>query len=113
MKSHTVWPASTANADARTREKILEIITKLENADTQLPADEAKGIVRRSFFLDVPDFDFVKDIPCEYLHAVCLGVVKRLLELTFTVGEQRPRITKRKLSNPANFNKLMSVIKVP
>lgn len=49
----------------------------------------------------------------EYLHSVCIGVVKRLVELTFSVGDVRPRITKRKLSNPETFNKLMSLILTP
>ena len=57
--------------------------------------------------LDVPNFDIVHDSPGEYLHSVCLGVVKKLVELTFSVGEIRPRKTKRKLSKPATFNLLM------
>ena len=112
-KSQTAWPANTANAEPRSREKILEILTKIETSDTILPAEETKGIIRRSLFLDIPGFNFVRDIPVDYLHAVCLGVVKRLLELTFTVGDNRPRITKRKLSNPADYNKQMGSIKVP
>ena len=70
-KSQTVWPASTSRGEPRTRQKILDILQRMAESDTILPADVTKGIVRRSFFLDLPDFDFVKDIPCDYLHAIC------------------------------------------
>ena len=46
------------------------------------------------------------------MHLVCLGVVKRLTELTFNVGTNRERITKRKLSSTKQFNELMSKTKV-
>ena len=36
-----------------------------------------------------------------------------MTELTFNVGESRKRITKRKLSNPEDFNKIMNEVKVP
>ena len=66
-----------------------------------------------SALLDLPNFDIVRDTPCEYLHSTCLGVVKRTVSLTFSVGESRPRNTKRKLSDPAQFNVLMLNIKMP
>ena len=103
------WPPSTAQGEPRTTEKVLNIVNDLEN----LAPDERKGITGRSLFLDIPSFVFVRDIPAENLHSMCLGVIKRLTELTFSVGEVRPRITKRKLSKPLLFNKLMCSIKTP
>ena len=106
-----VWPASSRNGEQRTIEKVLDITSKIENNET-LSLDEAKGIVGRSLFLDIPYFIFLEDIPTEYLHSVCLGCVKRLIELTFNVGESRQRNTTRKLSLASDFNKLMSKVLV-
>ena len=106
-----VWPASSQNGALRTIDDINNIIEKIENEDI-LSLEEAKGIIGRSLFLDIPYFKYLEDIPVEYLHCVCLGVVKRLVELTFNVGECRHRNTKRKLSLASDFNKLMSEIKM-
>ena len=109
--SRIVWPASSANGEPRSTQKIIEIVENIEE-NGKLPADQAKGVVGRSVFLSIPRFDFVIDIPAEYLHSVCIGVTKRLIELTFSVGEARPRITTRKLSSPIQYNVLMQKIKV-
>lgn len=105
-----VWPASSLNGPKRTNEKVNEILEKIENGEI-LCSDEAKGIIKRSLFLDIPYFNYVLDIPCEYLHGVCLGVVKRMIILTFNVGETRQRNTTRRLSDISQFNRLISLIK--
>lgn len=111
-KTNIVWPPTTANGAPRTEEKILEIIEKIEN-DQEMTIDEAKGITGRSPLVDIPYFNFVTDIPVDYLHCACLGVVKRCVCLTFKVGDVRVRVTKRPLSSPALFNRLILLIKVP
>lgn len=111
-KSNILWPSSTMGAMHRSRSSVLEIVEKIER-NGPLSIDEAKGIVGRSCLLDLPDFNYVYDTPAEYLHSGCLGVIKRLVELTFQVGENRKRITKRKLSSPKAFNVLMLLILVP
>ena len=68
----------------RSRNSILEIVEKIENNE-RLSIDESKGIVGRSLLLDIPDFNFTYDVPAEYLHSGCLGVIKKLVELTFNV----------------------------
>lgn len=85
---------------------------KLE-ADEPLSKDECKGIVGRSPFLDLEYFDIVRDIPTEYLHYLCIGVVKRMVTLTFNVGVSRPPITTRRLTPTYEFNVRMSKMKVP
>ena len=107
-----VWPASSQNGEMRTMEKVLEIVEKIENNET-LSLDEAKGIIGRSLFLDIPYFNYLLDITVEYLHGVCLGVVKKLLELTFNVGGNRQRNTTRKLSDVSQFNELMCLVLLP
>ena len=112
----TIWPPSTANAESRTKNRILEIVSLIENqeeGDNDPPSrDELKGVVGRSLLLDIDYFDLVNDSPTEYMHLACLGVVKRLTELTFNVGLNRTRITKRKLSSTKQFNALMALTKV-
>lgn len=110
--SHIVWPASTSDGEPRTKEKIVRIIEKIE-AGEELSQNEKKGIKGRSLLLDIEDFDFVVNVHCEYMHLVPLGVVKRLIELCFSVGESRTRITKRPLTSPSVFNELMKCIKMP
>ena len=110
--NNIVWPASTQNGSPRTTEKVLAIVEKIENNDI-LSHEEAKGISGRSLLLDIPYFNYVDDSPVEYLHSVCLGVVKRTTELTFNVGENRQRNTTRKLSLASSFNALMAQILSP
>lgn len=77
-QSHSVWPESTFNGPARTKESILETVQLLEDTSrSQLSADDVKGICGRSLLLDVDGFDFVLAIPTEYMHTGCLGVVRR------------------------------------
>ena len=47
------------------------------------------------------------------MHSICIGLVKRLLELTFNIGLTRTRLTSRKLSAPTDFNSQMKKQKVP
>ena len=110
-KSNILWPFSTMQAPNRSRNSIQQILEKIERGD-QLSLDESKGIIERSVLFDIPDFNFTYDVPTEYLHTGCLGVIKRLVQLTFSVGPNRPRVTKRKLSSPDAFNKLMHCTKV-
>ena len=109
--SNIVWPVTTFNGEKRTKEKILEIIEKIETEDDMLPS-EKKGIKGRSPLLQIEYFDFVLHVPTEYMHVNSLGVVKRMLELCYNVGESRQRITKRPLSSPTLFNEIMKHIKV-
>lgn len=74
----------------RSRNSILEIVEKIENNE-RLSIDESKGIVGRSLLLDIPDFNFTYDVPAEYLHSGCLGVIKKLVELTFNVVSKKKK----------------------
>ena len=109
--SQIVWPASSSKGEPRTKEKILEIVVRIEGGE-ELESIEKKGIKGRSLLLDIDNFDFVISIPTEYMHLLSLGVVKRLLELTFSCGEVRSRNIKTPLASPDKFNELMKVIKM-
>lgn len=106
-----VWPSHTRNGELRTQQKVIDIVNLIsENPD--LTREQKQGIVGRSVLLDVEGFDVTIDVPTEYLHSVCIGVVKRLVELTFNVGISRPRITQRKLTPISVLNALLLKIKV-
>lgn len=105
-RSHIVWPSSTFDGESRTTENMLEIVREIE-ARGKIPVEEAKGVVGRSPLFLIPNFDFVMNVPCEYLHSGCIGVVKKMIVLTFKVGETKKRVTKRKLTPPSLFNKFM------
>ena len=89
----------------------MEIIEKIEEG-LEMNPDERKGIKGRSLMLNVQDFNYIHGIPTEYMHLLALGVVKRLLEQCFTVGENRSRLVKTPLASPDLFNVLMKSIKV-
>lgn len=111
-KSNILWPFSTMGFKNRSRASHLTIVEKIENNEV-LSIDQCKGVKGRSVLLNIPNFNFIYDVPAEYLHSGCLGVTKQLCELTFDVGKNRNRNTKRKLSSSAQFNILMLVTKVP
>ena len=111
QSTNVVWPANTMNGQLRTKEDTLDIVERIESGE-EMSNNEKKGIKGRSLLLNLDYFDYILSMPTEYMHLVCLGGVKRLLELTFSVGESRYRNTKRPLSPPHLFNELMRNTKV-
>ena len=79
--THIVWPKATSTSELRTRNNILDICQKIEE-DENVSQAEKKGIRARSLLLDYPNFNFVQGIPTEYMHSVCLGLVKRPVSYT-------------------------------
>lgn len=112
-KGNLTWPSSTNNGKPRTVDSIKDIANKIEFSNQPLSRDECKGVTGTSHLLYQPNFHFINDNPAEYMHSGCLGAVRRLVELTFDVGEVRERVTKRKLSQAIMFNKLILLIQVP
>ena len=111
LRGHLAWPCSTANGPPRNIDNIRDIANRLREGE-DLSSEECKGFWGTSHFLFLENFSFINNIPTEYMHSRCIGVVKRLIELTFNVGENRLRNTKRKLSLASEYNKLISEIKV-
>ena len=114
LKKQLCWPSSTMSGTPRTIDGIREVANAIEENPDLVKTDPeyCKGIKGKSLFLDQPYFNMISDAPCEYMHLVCLGVVRRMLVLTFKVGETRERITKRKLTPPKLFNDLIKLIQV-
>ena len=111
-QTNVVWPSSTVISEERTTEQI-EDICNLLDVSIAKNSDELKGIKGPSELLTYPDFDYVTSIPTEYMHSVCIGLVKRLLELTFKTGKNRARTTTNKLADPSKYNFHMKKQKVP
>lgn len=118
-KTHLTWPASTINGAPRTLANIRDIsqaIVTGRNSDEEseeLTRDERQGIVGPSVLLNYPQFNLIKNLPAEYMHSVCLGLVKRLLQLTFKVGDSRDKISKRIPTPPSMYNDLICNVRVP
>ena len=116
---HLVWPSSTKFGKLRTIAAIRDISTHIatgRNSDEEseeLSRSERVGIVGTSLLLTQPYFNMIRDIPAEYMHSVCLGVVKRLLELTFKIGQSRDSNSTRKLCAPKQYNDKICHIRVP
>ena len=113
-RKQLTWPVSTMSGNLRTVEEINEIANEIENNPDIVKTDPlyCKGLKGKSPMLDQPYFHFINDMPCEYMHIVCLSVVKRMVELNFKVGENRDRVTKRKLSSPQSYNEKIKSVQV-
>ena len=107
FQTHLIWRAAVRNGPPRTVDSIRNI---LQNFD-DLTEEQRKGILGPSPLMDYPGFNFILGIPCDYMHAICLGVTKRLIELTFSSSSPaRKRVTKRKLSSPEQYNSLIAQV---
>ena len=113
-RKQLTWPSSTMTGKPRTLNSIREIANAIENDPNLVRTDPdfCKGIKGKSLLLDQPSFHMINDTPCEYMHSTCFGVVKRMISLTFKVGENRERITKRKLSSPHLYNEKIKLVQV-
>ena len=110
-RKQLAWPSSTMNGLLRTNDLIKYIVNKIDRKEN-LDKHEKKGFKGVSHFLSLENFNFIDCFPAEYMHLTCLGVVKRLLSLTFDVGETRTKTSKRKLSDTKLFNVLIKSVQV-
>ena len=65
--------------------------------------------------LDLPGFDIIYGMPPEYMHNICSGMVKALMDMTFANagGEWKKRRHNNRLVNPAQLNEALIKTKVP
>ena len=125
-RSKLTWPPQTMNGRPRTITGIKRIVNSIERQEEEEEEEEEegeaverlgphdlKGIKHRSALLDQPNFDFILDCPSEYMHLVCIGVVKKMLEFSYKVGSNKTRVTKRKKCYPKEFNDLIIFVLVP
>lgn len=113
VKKHLAWPFSTMTGRLRTKDLTKYVVSKITRSATAIDKHEAKGFKGQSHLLYQPNFDFIDGIPVEYMHSGCLGVIKRMVELTYNVGECRDKVSKRKLSDSEHFNRAMRDVQHP
>lgn len=111
IKRNLVWPYSTMSGILRTVDIIKYTVNRIKRNPDQVDKHERKGFKGESHLLYQRNFHFINSIPAEYMHLGCLGVTKRLLELTFKLTDtSREKNSKRKLSDPSLFNAAMKKI---
>ena len=89
IKNQLTWPPTTMNGRPRTITAIRRIVNSIEEGDEDLTKEYLKGIKGRSVLLYQPNFDIIQDVPTEYMHLVCLGVVKNMIIFTYNVGKKK------------------------
>lgn len=109
-KKQLCMPFSTMFGRLRTTDLIRYVANKIVTTPGEISKEERKGIKGKSNLLQQENFRFIDSVSAEYMHSFCLGVVKRLVLLTFNVGEKRETLSQRKLSDPEMFNKAVKSI---
>ena len=72
------------------------------------------GVRGHSPLLDLPGFDIINGMPPEYMHNVCSGIVKALVQMTFSApGEYRKKRHNHELMDPTELNETLILTKVP
>ena len=110
-RKQLAWPFSTMTGLLRTNDLVRYLVNKIARKEN-LDKDEKKGFKGVSHFLSIENFNFIDCICAEYMHSVCLGTVRRLIELTFDVGELRTKTSTRKLTEANKFNSLIKTVQV-
>jgi len=65
------------------------------DADFRLRKDENYH-VGYSIFLEIPNFNLVNNVPLDYMHLICLGVMRKLLYM-WLFGKLKVRLRYRKV----------------
>lgn len=78
-----VYPFIETNVDEpkRTHDKNLQYGQLAEKISTSKQQKVVRGVKGVSVLYKLPNFDCVWDIPIDYMHCVCLGVIKALFSL--------------------------------
>jgi len=114
--SKRIYPAR-----ARQRKRTLASVKRITSSrhfrhwlrHSQRYRSKLQGLTGKSVLLQIPGFDITKDLPVDYLHMFCLGVMRQTLKQTFDCGTPRtPGCTYRRAS-AARFNDGYSKVKVP
>lgn len=104
--SKAAWTSTTLPAN-RTKEDIEATAFYLD----RIGEDEARGITGRSLLFDLPGFDIVQQLVPEYMHFVCIGVVKMLCNLSISVPKKTARPSKSSVRNKVAVEHLNSKLK--
>ncbi|CAH0558945.1 unnamed protein product [Brassicogethes aeneus] len=84
VKGHTSENGCTKCHEASKRVNYVMCYENIENLQLRTDAEFRLNLdqnhhVGSTLLMELPKFDLIKDIPLDYMHLVCLGVVKRLI----------------------------------
>jgi hypothetical protein len=104
-----VWPASTFGHRPRTRASI-EASAVLR---AQAGVPDVAGIVTRSPFLDLPDFDLPRKVGTDYMHNIAKGNTLRFLELVTDAGSTRSSACKEETVRATAISASLRKVRLP
>ncbi len=88
-KLHGKFPASTRNAEPRTMDAVRKIVNYVETeADgdfANVSESRLRGIKDKSPLWSLPNFDITRHVPAECMHLLDLGILRKMLGLTYKV----------------------------
>lgn len=108
------WPYESS-LRLRTHLAFVRLERKLSRLPQQQRDRGLKGIKGYTPLYDLPSLDFVHDIPCEWMHSVCEGNVKKAMGLTFKLPalNKRGRVTNMPYVPLEDINKALRKVLVP
>ncbi len=78
------FPSSTFRGEERTNAEVRRIAEAIQVGE----AGETRGVRGRSLLASVASLDIINDVPADGMHLVCLGVVRRMMNVTFKSGKR-------------------------
>jgi len=93
INSRVCFPYSCTKSKERTHEAYLSGLDEDYHISTE----------SKSNLIQLPNFDIVKSFPLDYMHLVCLGVMKKLLLLWINKGPLIVRIRAKKMDELSNL----------
>ncbi len=104
-KEHGAFAARSFGADLRTDGEVRAIAARLEADDFSSDEDReevCRGIKKVSPLASLSYLDLIRDIPCEPMHLIHLGIVRRILNLSFMCGSSKAKdVTFKRASDEA------------
>ncbi len=109
-KMNGAYPASTFGCEQRTNHELRDLARRLEEDDFESDEDKeelCRGIKKQSPLSRLPYLDLIKDIPTEPMHLINLGLVRRIMNLSFSSGSAKAKQVSFRRSSDLKFNTII------
>ena len=114
-KSHGKFPASSRHGEPRTMAAVSEIINFVQseaNGDFDaVPESRLRGVRGISPLSSLPNFDVITQVPTERMHLLDLGIVRKMVGLTYKVPGKKV-YEKAQRVPLANLNAILEEVKL-
>lgn len=92
-----------------------EEVERIMNNIRTIPKRHRQGYTARSMLLDLPGFDIVTDVVVEYMHGICLGLQKKLIQLCFDfdISEVPQHLLFHLRMKPSEYENSARDLKIP